>query len=221
MGRSFFPRLMPDELTFSRITAIYRHEKEHKTLMPLEETFYAQLAAHLEALRADLGKEPTERTRSQVLSEEIAKTERKREQIFAERERKIALLASHRVSGLDVDTKGLAREEREMLEGFVALLTSSRDRAFGRAPPVTPQSPPSTPPHPVVATALTPPAPPLARSLADTSLVRVLQDVPPFAGIQATYRLLRGDVLTMPRSIATLLAQKGKVHEIGALPSAK
>jgi len=211
---------MADEFTFSRITSIYRHEKEHKTLMPLEENFYVLLAAHLEALRADLVKEVGERTRSQLLAEEIAKTERKREQIFAERERKIALLASHRASGLDVDAKGLATEEREMLEGFVALLTASRDRAFGRQPlpAALPRAP--LPPESAIPVAATP-APVPSRALVDTAVVRVLQDIPPFAGIQATYRLARGDVLTMPRSIAGLLAQKGKVREIGAMPTSK
>jgi DNA replication initiation complex subunit (GINS family) len=45
-------------------------------------------------------------------------------------------------------------------------------------------------------------------------IVRVLEDVPPFAGPKCTYKLLREDVVTLPATIGKALVAKGKAVEI-------
>jgi len=45
-------------------------------------------------------------------------------------------------------------------------------------------------------------------------IVRVLEDVPPFAGPKCTYKLLREDVVTLPAPIGKALVAKGKAVEI-------
>jgi len=48
----------------------------------------------------------------------------------------------------------------------------------------------------------------------DLVLLRVLEDIPPFAGPNGTYRLGREDVVTLPASIGRALVKRGKAVEI-------
>jgi DNA replication initiation complex subunit (GINS family) len=45
-------------------------------------------------------------------------------------------------------------------------------------------------------------------------IVRVLEDIPPFAGPKCTYKLMREDVATLPATIGKALVAKGKAVEI-------
>jgi len=48
--------------------------------------------------------------------------------------------------------------------------------------------------------------------LKDHVLVHVLEDIPPFAGIDTTYRLKKEDVVTLPKTIAKILVDRGKAR---------
>ncbi|TLZ55363.1 MAG: hypothetical protein E6K15_08265 [Methanobacteriota archaeon] len=52
----------------------------------------------------------------------------------------------------------------------------------------------------------------VAPTLKDHVLVHVLEDIPPFAGIDTTYRLKREDVVTLPKTIAQILVDRGKAR---------
>ena len=211
---------MAEELSFARVTSIYRHEKDHRTLAPLEEDFYERLDVHLTTLRTALAEEGRSGTsaRAGMLGDEIGKTERKRLQILTERERKIALLASQRASGTEVEMPALPKVERELFECLVELLQESRARALGQA---APRAVASTAPMGRVEPPLPPPtlAPP--RTLLDSAIVRVLQDLPPFAGLRGTYHLRKGDVVTLQTAVAAALIAKGKVVEMASALASK
>src|SRR5256885_6820418 len=52
----------------------------------------------------------------------------------------------------------------------------------------------------------------VAPTLKDHVLVHVLEDLPPFAGIDTTYRLKKEDVVTLPKTIAEILVGRGKAR---------
>ena len=54
-----------------------------------------------------------------------------------------------------------------------------------------------------------PPARPEAR---DVVVVHVLEDIPPFAGLDVSYHLRKEDVVTLPRGIAKVLIDRGKAR---------
>src|SRR5437870_3319228 len=160
-----------------------------------------------------------------LLQDELRKVRKRRDQIFTYRERKLALLASSRASGAEVDVPNLPAQERGLFEGMVALLGKSRADAFGGSPPVAPVESPlpqSSAPRPEAAKkepermkvvraedtkrVAVPP------SLKDHVLVHVLEDLPPFAGIDTTYRLKKEDVVTLPKTIAEILVGRGKAR---------
>ena len=71
---------------------------------------------------------------------------------------------------------------------------------------------PAAPPTPVFQRLAEPPkkiAPPAPKDLV---VVHVLEDIPSFAGIDAKYTLKKEDVVTLPRAIAKVLIDRGKVR---------
>ena len=84
------------------------------------------------------------------------------------------------------------------------------------APVPAPQASPA--PAPVFQRLAEPPrkiAPPEAKDLV---VVHVLDDLPAFAGIDAKYTLRKEDVVTLPRAIAKVLIDRGKVRVVQTIP---
>lgn len=215
-------------MNFERVTKVYREESGKKTLVSLEADFYDKLAAYAarldEAANAEAQKNPNA-PKALLLQDELRKVRKRRDQIFTYRERKLALLASSRASGAEVEVPSLTTQERVLFDSMVALLRKSRADAFGGSPfGSEPQAPvASTEKEPVPAKAKTggmrvvraedtKRAPPVAPSLKDHVLVHVLEDLPPFAGIDTTYRLKKEDVVTLPKTIAEILVGRGKAR---------
>src|SRR5947209_9725119 len=142
-------RIVPGEedVNFERVTKFYCEQSGKKTLVSLEADFYDKLAAYVvrldEAANKEAQKDPNS-PKALLLQDELRKVRKRRDQIFTYRERKLALLASSRASGADVEIPNLPSQERFLFDNMVALLRKSRPEAFGRAPfGVEPAPPPA------------------------------------------------------------------------------
>jgi DNA replication initiation complex subunit (GINS family) len=225
-----------EDVNFERVTKVYREESGKKTLVNLEADFYDKLAAYVarldEGANAEAQKDPNS-PKALLLQDELRKVRKRRDQIFTYRERKLALLASSRASGAEVEVPHLTTQERALFEGMVDLLKKSRADAFGTstsaAGPTSSQESKATP-RPS-APAKEPERMRLVRAeetkrtivaptLKDHVLVHVLEDIPPFAGIDTTYRLKKEDVVTLPKTIANILVDRGKARiiQVGGQP---
>ncbi len=218
-----------EEVNFERVTKVYREEGGKKTLVALEEDFYDKLASYVRRLEADAGREAQagpNAPKALLLQDELRKVLKRRDQIFTYRERKLALLASSRASGAEIETMNLPRQERILFDGMVALLRQTRADAFGGSPFGSEPGPGAAPAvAPAAATPERKPAagmkvlsseetkkPKVAPSLKDHVVVHVLEDLPPFAGLDTTYSLKKEDVVTLPRTIAEILVSRGKAR---------
>jgi len=217
-----------EEVNFERVTKVYREESGKKTLVALEADFYDKLAAYIARLDESANKEAQKNPNSAkalMLQDELRKVRKRRDQIFTYRERKLALLASSRSSGAEVEVPNLPAQERGLFESMVALLAKSRADAFGGSTvetevetPTPPYSAPKSesakkePERMKVVRAEDTKRVPVPPSLKDHVLVHVLEDLPPFAGIDTTYRLKKEDVVTLPRTIAQILVDRGKAR---------
>jgi DNA replication initiation complex subunit (GINS family) len=218
-----------EEVNFERVTKVYREESGKKTLVALEEDFYDKLAAYVARLEEGANREAQadpNSAKALMLQDELRKVRKRREQIFTYRERKLALLASSRASGADVELPALPRQERSLFEAMVSLLRQSRTDAFGGSPFGSESEAPAA--ERAAATASSParkPAagmkvltseetkvPKVAPSLKDHLIVHVLEDLPPFAGLDTTYQLKKEDVVTLPKTIAEILVSRGKAR---------
>jgi len=219
-----------EDVNFERVTKVYREESGKKTLVGLEANFYDKLAAYVARLDESANKESQKDPNSPkalLLQDELRKVRKRRDQIFTYRERKLALLASSRASGAEVELPNLPVPERILFDDMVALLRKSRTDAFGGSPFGTEPSPRESEPKPAEPSSspkdasrmkvvkadetrrvATPP------TLKDHVLVHVLEDLPPFAGIDTTYRLRKEDVVTLPKTIAQILVDRGKARII-------
>ena len=210
------PAPVPEEaVTFERITKVYREESQKKTLTALEPDFWDKVARYVAGLEADLAaaraKDPNSKA-ALLLLDELRKVQQRREQIYQYRERKVTLLASQVASGSTVEPKGLTRPEQEFLGRLVDLLKVAREAAYGTA-----ASSPSAPPSKASSEASRPPArtPP---AQPQGVLLHILEDVPPFAGRDGTYRLKKEDLVTVEPSIAKVLVERGKARPVAAPP---
>ncbi len=228
-ARPMAASMADEEVNFERVTKVYREESSKKSLARLEPEFYGKLVAYLRGLETrateEVGKAPNS-PKAMLLQDELRKVGKKREQIFQYRMRKIAILAAAKASGGEADVAGLATPEVALFGGLVQILTRIREEAFGAEPPMTaaraPQltsaAPKGVPSSPAFQRLAEPPkkiAPPAAKDLV---VVHVLEDIPPFAGIDAMYRLRKEDVVTLPRAIAKVLIDRGKVRVIQTTP---
>ncbi len=217
-----------EEVNFERVTKVYREESGKKTLVVLEVDFYDRLASYIARLDESANKEVQKNPNSAkalMLQDELRKVRKRRDQIFTYRERKLALLASSRASGAEVEVPNLPAQERGLFETMVALLAKSRADAFGGSAVVAEVESPTQPASPTksesakkepermkVVRAEDAKRVPVPPSLKDHVLVHVLEDLPPFAGIDTTYRLKKEDVVTLPKTIAQILVDRGKAR---------
>lgn len=214
-------------MNFERVTKVYREESGKKTLVGLEADFYDKLATYVarldESANVEAQKNPNS-PKALLLQDELRKVRKRRDQIFTYRERKLALLASSRASGAEAEVPNLTAQERVLFENMVALLKKSRADAFGGSPFGSDTAAPAAPAEKEPAPAREKPAgmkvvrsedtkrTPIPPTLKDHVLVHVLEDLPPFAGIDTTYRLKKEDVVTLPKTIAQILVDRGKVR---------
>lgn len=199
-----------EELSFERVNQVYREEGRRKTLTPLEADFWERLLTYVRRLEreveAEVAKSPTS-PRATLLRDEVRKVQKARDQIYAYRERKLAALACSQASGSAVDTKPMTRLEQDLFKRLVEALTASRGEAWGRAVAASAREALAAGPSAVSLS-------PASAKPSEVALVEVLEDLPPFAGPGATYRLRRGDLVTLPRTIARVLVDRGKAKEI-------
>ena len=221
------PSMADEEVNFDRVTKVYREESSKKTLSRLEPEFYTKLGAYVRALEAKAAEEVVKgpnSAKAMLLQDELRKVLKKREQIVQYRQRKIALLAASKASGGEADVSGLAAPEAEVFERVLGSLSQARQVAFGATPAPAPVAPPTAPPAASPALAPANPAAPVFQRLADPPrkiappapkdlvIVHVLEDIPAFAGIDAKYTLKKEDVVTLPRALAKVLVDRGKVR---------
>jgi len=220
-----------EEVNFERVTKIYREEGGKKTLVSLEEDFYDKLAAYVKRLEENANREAQaspNAAKAMMLQDELRKVLKRREQIFTYRERKLALLASSKASGAEIELMSLPRQDRALFDAMVSLLVRTRADAFGGSPfgsePGPEVAAPDSPPAPAPAPEKKAPAgmkvlsseetkkPKVAPSLKDHVVIHVLEDLPPFAGLDTTYSLKKEDVVTLPKTIAEILVSRGKAR---------
>lgn len=204
-------------ITFGRITRIYREETGRNTLTKLEPDFYEKLNEYIAVLRSRAGSEIANNPHSSkalLLQDELRKIVKKRDQIYRVRERKIVLMASAYVGGTEIDTRILTRSEKDLFERLVRDLKVSREKMLstekkepGKGEPVEQRSEELESQKELSGN----------EGQADLAVVQVLEDIPPFAGIDVTYELRKEEVVTLPKKVAKILAESGKarVLEIG------
>jgi DNA replication initiation complex subunit (GINS family) len=116
-------------------------------------------------------------------------------------------------AGATTDTGILTPLEATSFEEFMAVLNASRRRAFGSGED---EGPVEVAPPPKKKAKANNPAPKKtpARPAKEQVLLRIIEDVPPFVGLDVTYHLRKQDIVSLPPELARVLMDKGTAAEI-------
>jgi DNA replication factor GINS len=226
--------------TYGDITKAYRNEERSTDVSEIRRDFYPALRAYLEALKRESEEEVRSSpysVKASSLTNEIKKGMQKSQMVFQLRMKKIALMAVREALGGKADTSKLTEEEMELFHSIVRSVSECKATALeGEVPapkkvetvcslveegsrkveeqlsPLQSQEIPAP----------TPPAPLTKREEAAQTLilVRILEDLPPFAGGDRTYRLRKDDIANMPAAIGCALVRTGKAIEVSSLQRA-
>ncbi|MBI2077460.1 MAG: hypothetical protein HYT80_03690 [Euryarchaeota archaeon] len=212
--------------TLSKAEAI---ERKQPKLQRLEPSFWDQLQGYLNAMEANVRKEqernPTSR-KIALLHDELRNATRKSESLWEAREKKVTLHALKNSRAQDAPPpENALRSEQELYQellrayrAFVPRVITALEKPVETGKPgpgPMPGAAPPSPPAPAPATRVAPPPPETAgtaKAPEESLTVRALVDVPPFVGLDGrTYRLKKGDVLTLPKKMVDMLAKRGQV----------
>lgn len=196
-------------IEFGEVSNIYRLEREKRgELAKIPDDFFERLRSHITELRRQAGVEESQSPGSKkamMLLEDVKKLSAMADHIHDSRERKIVILAQQRG---DLAKANLTNHERELVSHIREGLDRHRRRLEGKhlkresAPTVEIEDV-----HPAVEVREAAPK-------GDVTVLQVLEDIGEFATADRDYRLMKSDVVTLPREFAKVLIDQGKAKEI-------
>jgi len=223
-----------ESLSFRDITEAYRREKRSKELTEIRPDFYSAVTEFVERNKRENEEEMTKdpfSLKALSISDMIKKASSKAIQIWEIRAEKILLMALRASSGAGVDTSRLTKGEKKLFEHVLAALNGARYEMLSKGAPrpmaVEEREQSSAPPEEVPSTPQV-----LGRGVdeepegmerieerpsehrRDRIVVRVLEDIPPFAGPERNYELKREEVITLPTVVGRALVERGMAVEI-------
>lgn len=224
---------MEGPFTYETLSGQESAEKKDRKLTKLEAGFFRYVANYLEQLeiayRREQEKNPSSK-KAAFLVDELRNATNKAEELWKAREKKIVAFAQvdGRRDPPSPPPENLTREESALYQALVGLLKEQWVRLL---PQRTGPGQPPSPGRPVVAPAPAPaasanPAPaaaspmPAAPSPAtgpdELLTVRALVDIPPFIGFDGkTYRIKKGEVLSLPGKFAKILRDRNQAALVG------
>lgn len=201
-------------------------EKKDRKLTRLEGTFFAQVVAYLDRLEQSVKKEQEKSPRSKkvdFLADELRNATNKAEELWKSREKKIVNFAQvdARKDPPPQPPEHLTKEEGLFYQALLGIFREQWHRILPSRPvpsgaPVAPLARPAAP-TPVPAPTATPaPTPAVEASGDEMQTIRALVDIPAFVGLDnKTYRIKKGDVLSLPKRFVKILKDRGQVSVVG------
>jgi DNA replication initiation complex subunit (GINS family) len=200
-----------DGIGFTEISDVHREERKGKTLTKLPNKFYVKAEEYLAQRREEYAKQSSNpgNPAAMMLQDEIKKVDKRLKQIYQMRERKIVLAS---LSGTKPDN--MAPRDKALYQELIEVMAHYRKSGEARAPKVREVTEAETVevPNPAVNCQTEFVEEEEPEPEADSTVVQVLEDIPPFAGVDHTYDLKKDDIVTLPSQFADLLSSKGKVR---------
>jgi len=119
-----------EEFTFETIAKVYREERKQTTLTKLPINFYRDLRDYIERLHqgylAARAEDPNS-PKTVMLEDEFGRSQKRANQIYEYRERKLTTLALSVANGGSPNTSNLTSEEKKALDDMVGTLMRNRN----------------------------------------------------------------------------------------------
>jgi len=209
------------DMSYEDVMGLFRQENKSSQLTKVEPTLYDKIGAYIKVLRKESEREIAMNPMSQasmMLNDQLKKAIDKSKRIYELRQRKISLLALRKVAGDNPDTGSLTPDELVLFSSLVSVLGAHKDSKadFEELGPRFVQHKdivelPGAPTAKACEEKKDEPA-----GVEELILVRVLEDVPTFAGVDKDYKLKKEDIISLPKGIANALVSHGKAKVIGS-----
>jgi DNA replication factor GINS len=218
--------MSPDELTLRNLRVQVLAERRDGRLVKLPAHFHDRLARLEQGLEQarDTARSAAreEQQRFQRANSDISKLSDLKLELHKHRERKLTRLAREKVNGQQPSLEAVTEQEREFLESVASVIGQHRQKLLVRraapepAAPVAKPEPKAKPaPKPAVPESEPDAAAPADIDGSEALLVRVLEDLPTFTGLDArNYSLKANDVAHIPLYNARMLLEAGKVERL-------
>jgi len=218
---------MPSErgdMSYEDIMGLFRQENKSSQLIKVDPALYDKIGDYIKSLRKESEREIAMNPMSQaslMLNDQLKKAIDKSKRVYELRQRKIALLALRKVAGDNPDTTNLTPDELVLFSSLTSVIGAHKDSKadFEELGPrfTQPKDVEVIPEVPTDGTCEKRDAKKKeGESVEGLVLVRVLEDVPTFAGVDKDYKLRKEDIVSLPRNIANTLLSHGKVKLIGS-----
>ncbi len=211
------------DFSYENIMGLFREENKSSQLVKVDPALYDRIGQYIKSLRKESEREIAMNPMSQasmMLNDQLKKAIDKAKRVYELRQRKISLLALRKVAGDNPDTVSLTPDELVLFSSLVSVLGAHKD---SRAD-FEELGPRFTQPKDVVQLPDAPPEKVCEQKKEgkdeaapeDLVLVRVLEDVPTFAGVDKDYKLRKEDIISLPSNVAKTLVSHGKAKVIGS-----
>jgi DNA replication initiation complex subunit (GINS family) len=211
-----------DELTLRDLRVQALAERRDGRLVKLPAHFHERLARLEHGLEKARDAAREDEQRFQRANGDISKLSDLKLELHKHRERKLTRLAREKVNGQQPSLHAVTEQEREFLESVASVIGQHRQKLLVRrtAPePAAPVAKPEPKAKPAPKPAVPEPEPAAAAPVdiddSEALLVRVLEDLPTFTGLDArNYSLKANDVAHIPLYNARMLLEAGKVERL-------
>ncbi len=212
------------DMTYEDIMGLFRQENKSSQLTKVDPALYDKISAYIKTLRKESEREIAMNPMSQasmMLNDQLKKAIDKSKRVYELRQRKIALLALRKVAGDSPDTGNLTPDELVLFSSLTSVIGAHKDSNAD----FEELGPRFTQPRDVTELPEAPGAKacedkksedPGGKTKDELVLVRVLEDLPTFAGVDKDYKLTKEDIISLPKGIANTLVSHGKVRVIGS-----
>jgi DNA replication initiation complex subunit (GINS family) len=212
------------DMSYEDIMGLFRQENKSSQLIKVDPALYDKIGDFIKSLRKESERELAMNPMSQasmMLNDQLKKSMDKAKRVYELRQRKISLLALRKVAGDNPDTTNLTPDELVLFSSLTSVLGAHKDSKadFEELGPrfTQPRDVEILPEMPSDGTCEKKAASkPGSATVDDLVLVRVLEDVPTFAGVDKDYKLRKEDVVSIPKNIANTLLSHGKIKIIGS-----
>lgn len=218
--------MMPEkkEITYEELMSVHRQESGGRFLVKLSSDFYELLSKYLMALEERCsGEKDIGGDISGMLLTQLKRAQEKSAEIYELRMRKIALMAMTGAFGAVSRLDHATPEEIEAFNTLKEFFIDHHKRIFGQGDVIAQEK---------TRQSVEPPAQPEAPkddSIEEKTeeseeqgkgqpeeivIVRILENLPAFAGADRNYQLKKEDLISLPRNIAEILVRHNKAVEI-------
>jgi DNA replication factor GINS len=208
------------EMTYEELMSVHRQESKQNVLAKISSDFYKRLAEYIEILDGRCKEERNGNAEvSGMLLTQLKTAKEKSAEVYEIRMRKIALMAMTAAFGAEPRLDNATEEEKEAfntLKKFFVdhckkTLTVECEEGSDRELAIQEkESVKNRIEEKIQATA----AASKAAEHPEIILVRILEDLPAFAGTDKNYQLAKEDIISLPRNIAEILVKHNKAIEV-------